>query len=242
MRGAPVVILLDVMLGEDSGVEICRQLKTRLREFVPIIMVTALSGTHDKIGGLESGADDYLTKPFRIEELNARIESMLRIKSRHDQVRSESLTDFLTNLPNRRALDLRLFEDCHRAFSCLMIDLDDFKAVNDQVGHVAGDRLLQEVAKFLRAGVGKNDFLARYGGDEFVLLTKWSPQNAKSLAEHIRKDMERKMMITCSIGGCEFPNKVVRISIDLVRTVDNLLFHAKKSGRNRVVWFEAEAQ
>src|SRR5690606_24882042 len=152
------LIVLFVMLDDMQAYEISRQIKNDDNlPFIPIILVTARDSTHDKVMGLDAGADDYLTKPINFPELEARVRSMLRIKRVQDELEEKnrelerlSISDGLTGLYNHRKIHSLLHEEFDRAqrtaekISVAMLDLGRFKAVNDTYGHPAGDKVLQE--------------------------------------------------------------------------------------------------
>jgi diguanylate cyclase (GGDEF)-like protein len=162
----------------------------------------------------------------------------------HTIVQSEALTDPLTGLPNRRAFDLRLAEEIRRSmryshnFSVLMVDLDEFKRINDTHGHLVGDRALREIARCLRYNVRDTDFMARIGGDEFCLiLPETKPGDEGSIAQKLReaaKDCQLTMPdsttenITLSIGAASFPLDATEPA-DLVSKADQALYREKKN-------------
>jgi two-component system, cell cycle response regulator len=245
----PDLILLDVVMPKVSGLDVCRKLKNTMQEFVPIIMVTAKADVKDKIEGANRGADDYLTKPFKIEELMTRITAMLRIKAQHDDLKKISLTDYLTGTYNRRFLQTRIKEEYSRAqrhgtpFTCLMLDLDNFKPINDKYGHAVGDKVLKHVVELVRKFIRPTDVFVRYGGDEFVLLLPETPlESARGLAERIRHSLETNRLVDgeniiqvgCSIGLGTFPGPDADESEDLLKKVDQMLYQAKKNGRNQI--------
>lgn len=254
LRNVPDLILLDVMMPKLDGMSVCKRLKALMGGFVPVIMLTALGSAEDKETGASQGADDYMVKPFKIEELITRINAMLRIKASHDEMRNTSITDFVTGMMNARYLQSRLLEECSRAgrtggaLSCLMFDLDNFKSINDWFGHQTGDRILKKVAGFLGEFVGKDDVAARYGGDEFVLVFPGMPaESATAMAEKIRKALEdkefvdgdAKVRVTCSAGVCTFPGVNLTSAEDLIGAMDSMLYSSKKKGRNKVTVYQA---
>src|SRR5947199_9277822 len=164
-RIVPDLILLDVMMPKMDGMEVVRRLKTNKNlPFIPVIMQTALDSTENKVEGLDAGADDYITKPINFAELEARVNSLLRIKALqsdlaarekelselNDKLRQISLTDGLTQIENRRSLEERLNEmwqhsvRLHEPIAIVMCDIDKFKSVNDNFCHQAGDAVLKE--------------------------------------------------------------------------------------------------
>lgn len=166
-------------------------------------------------------------------------------------------TDGLTNVFNRRVFENLITREFYRShryghpLSCLMIDLDHFKLINDNEGHLVGDQVLREVANLLKGSLRKTDFLARYGGEEFVIiLPEAGPTAAKLLAEKLRKAVESKIFdiegrtinvtisVGCSTYNEEFP---IENEEELVHRADEHLYQAKRNGRNRV-WTDLDAQ
>jgi diguanylate cyclase (GGDEF)-like protein len=249
LQDGPDLVLLDVGLPGLNGMEVCQRLKSELQTFVPVVLMTGRGDLENKLKGFRHGADDFLTKPFEMEELLARVNSMLRIKQLHDDMRTLSVTDALTGVYNRRYLQARLAEECQRAlrygagFSCLMVDLDHFKELNDTHGHPFGDEALKQVVGRVQKLIRKVDILARYGGEEFVLiLPGTSLADARSLAERIRLAVQQAPVVqdgtsaplTCSVGACPFPTDKIRDMEDLIVHLDAAMYHAKRGGRNRV--------
>jgi two-component system, cell cycle response regulator len=258
----PDLILLDVMLPDIDGYEISRRIKgdTAL-PFVPIILVTARDTTQDKVAGLDAGADDYLTKPIDFPELEARVRSMLRIKRLQDELEEKnrelerlSISDGLTGLFNHRHIHGLLNEEFERAvrtgsmLTVAMLDLDHFKAVNDQWGHQAGDRVLEQLADILRYNAREIDRLGRYGGEEFMaLLPGTDIEDGTVFVERVRRDVARRdfglgdgrtLRMTISAGLASYPDDRIHSPETIVRLADEALYAAKSGGRNRVVRFD----
>jgi two-component system cell cycle response regulator len=266
----PDLVLLDVMMPKVDGFEVARRVKAnRALPFVPIIMQTALDSTHDKVQGLEAGADDYITKPIDFAELKARINSMLRIKRLqealeererellevNERLRHMSQTDGLTGLDNRRHIEERLREmwehhqRLHEPLACVMVDLDRFKSVNDTYGHQAGDAVLKQLAQILKREAREIDRIGRYGGEEFMLLLPGTVlDSAVTFAERVRKEVEGhtftfeggSLRRTASFGVSAVSHPKIRDCEALVRAADDALYVAKETGRNRVVRFDSE--
>lgn len=253
----PDLLLLDVMMPKMNGLEVCRIVKSMANDsFIPIILVTVKGDIDSKVTGLKLGADDYLAKPFNPLELRARVASMLRIKALQDKINSKrrelealSVTDDLTHLYNHRAMQQRLRDEFRRAqrynepLSVLMLDIDHFKAVNDQHGHQFGDFVLQEMAKLMLNSVRQIDVVARYGGEEFlVILPKTHFSGSLTVADRIWRtvgshrftDGTHEHRLTVSIGISFYPNKNVISVEDLVAYADEALYQAKDEGRDRI--------
>jgi two-component system, cell cycle response regulator len=269
-RRPPDLMLLDVMMPEIDGFEVARRIKTNPQlPFIPIIMQTALDATESKVEGLESGADDYITKPIDFAELRARMQSMLRIKrlqealeererellEANERLRHMSQTDALTGIDNRRHLESRLhemFEHSQRLnepFSCVMCDLDRFKSVNDNYGHQAGDEVLKQFALILSHEAREIDRVGRYGGEEFMLLLPGTVLDAGvHFAERVRKAVEAhtftfqggSLKATASFGVSGWPHPRIEQCEGMVRAADDALYVAKETGRNRVVRFDSD--
>ena len=177
-----------------------------------------------------------------------------KTENEKSQLEKLAITDYLTGLYNIRYFYHRIDEEISRAqryklhLSCLMIDIDHFKKINDNYGHRAGDIVLTEFAHLLKKHTRKSDVLARYGGEEFiVLLPQTSPEAAVSKAETIRNFIEKhrfrgikgKNGLTVSIGISSFPARTIKNKEDIITAVDNALYKAKAEGRNRVVLYNS---
>jgi two-component system, cell cycle response regulator len=254
---APRLVLLDWVMPELDGPGVCREIRRhRERRYVYTILLTAKESKEDIVAGLESGADDYLTKPFNAEELKARLRTGQRILSLEDrlveareEMRFKATHDALTSLWNRGVIvDLlgRELARSSREKSCtaiILCDVDHFKLVNDTHGHAIGDDVLREVANRLVSSVRSYDFVGRYGGEEFlVVLNNCEPRFAIARAEDIRKTMadhpiqttDGKVEITISSGILLSREWGIRPVEELLREVDLALYDAKAAGRNCV--------
>jgi diguanylate cyclase (GGDEF)-like protein len=258
----PDLVILDVMMPVMDGLEACQLIKAdeAVRD-TPVIFLSARDETEVKVNGLSLGANDYISKPFKAEELLARVYVALRLKRERDQLRrraeeavqsaevaqERAMTDALTGLLNRYGLQHVLVREVaetrryNRPLSCLMIDLDYFKSVNDLHGHAAGDVSLQQVANVLTDNVRGSDIVFRYGGEEFlVLLPETELEGALSLAEKIRHaaysrsfgDGERIFPLTLSAGVATLWDH--ESGNDMIARADMALYQAKEQGRNRV--------
>jgi len=255
-REKPDLILLDVDMPEMSGFEVCRILKIDPDlNAVPIIFLSASVGTRDKVRGLDLGAMDYVTKPFDAFELRARVRAALRSKHMRDLLVQYTQIDPLTELWNRRALTERLGQEWARirrhggCLAVVMMDLDDFKEINDAHGHTAGDRLLCEVAGVLRRRCRQSDLPARYGGDEFaVLLPNQNIRDAARFAERcrgeiasIRPPIQDAVVRTTGTFGVADSRGAGDVE-EVIRRADEAMYEAKRAGRNRVAKAPEPAQ
>jgi diguanylate cyclase (GGDEF)-like protein len=252
----PRVAILDWMMPHLTGVEVCRLVRQRGHEpYTYIILLTVKDSTDDVVAGMEAGADDYITKPFNVSELQVRLRAGQRIVElqtdliqTRERLREEALRDSLTGLLNRRGIMNVLTRDCSRAarertpLSVLMIDVDHFKHVNDTHGHAAGDAVLQELAHRMLQMVRPYDVVARLGGEEFlVIVPGCDAPAAKVVAERVRQAVSASAVTlqggqiiptTCSIGIAvsQSPDPTV-----VTHAADVALYKAKQSGRNCVV-------
>jgi two-component system, cell cycle response regulator len=252
---APRLALLDWIMPELDGPGVCREVrKRREHEYVYMVLLSARESKEDIVAGLESGADDYLTKPFDAEELKARLRTGQRILSLEDrlveareQMRFKATHDPLTSLWNRVVvMDLlgRELARSNRENSCtaiLLCDIDHFKNINDTYGHRVGDDVLREVAHRLVSSVRTYDFVARHGGEEFlVVLNNCEPHFAVARAEEIRKNVglhpiqtaRGAVQVTISLGLLLSRDWGMRCAEELLHETDVAMYAAKGAGRN----------
>ncbi|KAF0190222.1 MAG: two-component system cell cycle response [Desulfobulbaceae bacterium] len=251
------LILTDYMMPEMCGDEVCKLVRQKPKlDQVPILVVSAFSEKELVLSFFKAGVTDYLYKPFIEEELIARVEIHLRARRYVKQVEElnkklEYLAsrDGLTGLYNRRYLQEALDREfalavrhCHE-FSCLILDLDYFKKINDSCGHAFGDLVLEEFAAILRIQSRKTDICARYGGEEFVvLLPHTNLESAAICAEkiraaaelHIYQDAQHSRQVCCSIGVASLKAHTPDNGDRLVDMADKALYQAKEHGRNQV--------
>ncbi|WP_031387647.1 diguanylate cyclase domain-containing protein [Desulfonatronum thiodismutans] len=249
----PDIILLDVMMPEMDGYEVCRRLKNAPEtKNIPVIFVTAKSSSEDETLGLNLGAVDYITKPFSIPVVKARVRTHVQLKARTEMLERLAMVDGLTGIANRRSFDQSLEHEWKRTsrnalpISVVMIDIDHFKAYNDNYGHGAGDICLQQVAKALRSVTQRPaDLVARYGGEEFAaLLPETDVQGAEMIASAMREAVSNLKLphehspiadhVTVSLGHATGFNEFEDSPRKLVDAADGALYKAKESGRNRV--------
>ncbi|KLO25097.1 GGDEF domain-containing protein [Marinitoga sp. 1155] len=195
-------------------------------------------------------ADDFILKPFDIEELNYRIELGLKKVKRIKELERLSLIDYLTGVYNRRAITDLLKKEIERSkrenkfFSVIMLDFDNFKSVNDKYGHDAGDEVLRKTVELIRQKIRYYDLIGRLGGEEFlIILSNISIENSLKVSERIRKAIEEnivyinghKIKITVSQGVSMFNGNK---NIDqLIKEADLALYEAKEKGKNKVILY-----
>lgn len=256
-KEAPDLAILDWMMPGMDGVQICRELRRRETEnYVYVLLLTSKDTKEDVVLGLESGVDDYLTKPFNSDELRARITAGKRIVNLQRQLlqvqevlRVKATCDGLTGLWNRTTIlellgkHLEKTSENGEPTAVVLADVDHFKGVNDTLGHQAGDAVLQEVARRLATAVRSYDAVGRFGGEEFlIVLPGRDTRTALAVAQQLRGSLadsaivipEGTIQVTISLGVASTDTVAVHMDT-LIRTVDELLYQAKTAGRNRAV-------
>ena len=248
----PDLLLLDVTMPGLDGYEICRAVQATGAVAPPVIFLTAHTQTAARVTGLDAGAVDYIVKPFEQAELIARVRAALRTKAVRDGLAAKAARDGLTGLLNRSELDGRAEEAVAlarrhgRALSCLMVDLDHFKQINDRYGHAAGDAVLREAARRIVASCRVSDVIGRYGGEEFLLLLpETRAEDAVIAAEKVRNvlastpiDVGRlSLPIRASIGVAAW-NASMATPACLYAAADQALYCAKELGRDRTEFFD----
>jgi diguanylate cyclase (GGDEF)-like protein len=248
----PDVIISDVMMSEMDGFEFCHRVRERLDcQLIPFIFLTCRDNISDKLGGLEMGADYYLTKPVDVSELSGIVQRAIR---RNELVFRLSDIDPLTGIYNRRHFDKRIQEEFQRSkrynsdLTVAMVDIDHFKNVNDEYGHLAGDFILQSLAKFIKNQLRESDVFCRFGGEEFMILMTETPvKNGLPVMERIKNDLAETihhfplddvdLRITISAGINMVENQTKSVQ-ELLENVDKALYISKNSGRNRVTLYQ----
>jgi len=268
----PDIILLDVMMPGMDGFETCRRIKENKQTAnIPVIFMTALDNVEDKISGFEAGGVDYITKPFQQIEVLTRINTHVRLRRKElelekalDEVirqqklfKKLSITDDLTGLYNRRHLNNILGQEFQRSkrhhndLSCLMLDLDHFKQVNDTYGHDFGDVVLRDFASTLKEFIRSSDYAFRFGGEEFLLvLPETDIQGAMQVGEKIRLCMSNKIItddtisttVKVSVGAASVHHNRPASKDDLIVLADKALYTAKMTGRNRVCAYDSQTK
>jgi len=266
----PHMIITDWRMPKMNGLELCRILRrTSTTQHIYIVMLTSCETDAELIQAFEVGADDFITKPFTPKVLEARIHSGERLiryqktishdreviqkyatqlTSANRQLQTMAMTDPLTGLPNRRSAMNRLASAVAETFrhgenlSCIMIDIDHFKKVNDTFGHESGDMVLKAVAATFHRKARMYDIVNRTGGEEFLVICPRSDLlESQQLAERLRIaiadlriDIEKTcIQVTISLGVATWQSEFVNGEA-LIRAADKALYKAKKNGRNRV--------
>lgn len=242
-ESSPDVILLDMMMPGMNGAQVLTELSgDPATRDIPVIFLSALSGTDDRVKGIERGAVDYITKPADPREFVARVGAAARTRARQLETRREVFGDSTTGLPDRRAFETRLMQETARArrlsapLTVLLIDLDQMEEINASYGSDFGNELLRGVASVLASTLRVSDVVFRYGGDEFAAILPDSDVGSGYLAaERCREAIARLHPevkgLTVSIGIAELPPG--RSSEELVAKAEIALFRAKESGGDR---------
>jgi diguanylate cyclase (GGDEF)-like protein len=269
----PDLVLLDIVMPEMDGYEVCRRIKaTAAGNRIPVIFVTVVDATQEKVRGFDLGASDYITKPFDIDEVKARIRTHLELtrlrrfledlvaqrtallEVSEEKYRFLLYRDPLTGLPNRALCAEMLGHEIQQAeragerFAVLYIDLDNFKTINESLGHSLGDRLLGEASERLRELVPEQDAIARVGGDEFIVIVRQDEGLpgpdlvAQGLIDRLADPFDldgRALYVGASIGIAMFPEDGTDAET-LQSHADAALHRAKDDGRGVLRFFSPE--
>ena len=253
----PHLLILDWMMPGMDGLEICRKVREQAKEpYTFILLLTSKGEQDDFVKGMEAGADDYVVKPFNHNDLRVRLKAGRRIVELNeellyvrDNLEKQATHDKLTGLYNRHFMVEILEKEFSRALrhqsdlSCLLLDLDNFKDVNDTFGHTFGDLVLREFSAGLEQNIRKSDISIRYGGEEFmVLLPNTGIAGAQNIAEKIRATCEKKRYddghnsttVTVSIGIASIKQHQLIDDKEIVACADKALYRSKAEGRNRI--------
>ena len=253
----PDLMLLDVGMPNIDGLSLCRKMKSmpRLRN-IPIIFITAKSEESDIVAGFEAGGNDYITKPFTIPELQVRVKTQLDLRQVHAQLQESvqryhalAIHDDLTGLYNTRylyqdlSIEIETTREADSALSLVFMDIDNFKNVVDNYGHLHGSLAIAEVADTIKELINEPAYGVSYGGDEFVIVLPATKKNkALEKAENIRAtiaatpylvNLQEPIHLTVSCGVATFPDDGDSIK-DILGLADKSLFAIKASGKNRV--------
>ncbi len=240
------LILLDLHMPGLNGIEICKILKeSRQGKEIPIIFISGQSEIYNKVEGFDVGCIDFITKPFDPLELLSRVKTHINLKLERDQLKEMALMDGLTKLYNHSFFHDRLSQEISKSkrhnlpLSIIMIDLDDFKLINDTFGHKAGDKALIKTSSTILRIIREEDIAGRYGGEEFaIILPNTEYQAAYKVAEKIRTSIKKikwtikDFGLTVSGGVYTLKNENVN---ELIEKVDMLLYKAKDKGKDMIV-------
>lgn len=249
----PDLILLDVELPDHTGFDLCRRLKEdETTRDIPVIFLTGSSETATKVHGFDLGAVDYVTKPFAVAELRARVRAALRMKRAQDMLKERVQLDVLTGLRNRAFFDERLDAEIatalrhRRSLSLVMVDLDHFKSLNDRFGHPFGDAVLQRVGDHVSRALRPTDAACRYGGEELALiLPEADVRGAECVARRLRDQIRglsfeargKRIVVTASFGVADLHGLAPEATLTAARLIDaadRALYAAKDAGRDCV--------
>jgi diguanylate cyclase (GGDEF)-like protein len=246
----PDLILLDLMMPKLDGFQVLELLHADpATTGIPVLVVSARHDDADKVRGLGLGAVDYVEKPYSVAELRARVARTAELLRAHRALLELAQTDPLTGLANRRAFDARLDAECKRArryqtpLTCVMVDMDQLKVINDELGHLEGDRAIKALTGILRQELRETDFGARYGGDEFVvLLPHTGAREGRAYAERVcarLRELQFRPGGRCvTLGACFGlacqPPGGRDGGEALLAQADQALYRAKRAGRGKV--------
>lgn len=256
---APPLVILDWMMPGMDGLEVCRRIRSRHQgPYSYVLLLTAKDDKQDVVAGLEAGADDYLTKPFDVDELHARVRAGKRILDlqaalihAQSDLQSAADHDSLTGLWNHGAILSVLKSELSRRqrtgspLGVIMADIDHFKKINDTHGHLIGDAVLQEVSKRLASIVRPYDAVGRYGGEEFLIvfpgcsvpdLLAGAERLRRCIADRSVETRAAQIPVTLSLGIASIdPGQQEILNCEVfLRRADDALYAAKSLGRNRV--------
>ena len=257
-RFSPDIILLDVIMPKKDGYETCSEIRALPEgKKTPILMITSLDKNYSIEKAFDSGADDYITKPINNLTLQKRVARLLQSEQYRKSQEMFASYDFLTGALNRRAFSEKIIEECYRSqrtkqtIGIILSDIDKFKKVNDNYGHLIGDFVLKEFTKRIRNNCREYDFIGRYGGDEFIVcLPNTNIQQSLIVAQRIREAILKQdfiyqdcnIPITGSFGvnALENFNSILEkkdsdhIIKEILEKTDVSLYDAKKNGRNQI--------
>ncbi|MEO7465240.1 MAG: diguanylate cyclase [Nitrosospira sp.] len=252
---APMLAIIDWVMPGMDGIDVCRLLRETVRNrYIYLIVLSSKQETHFAVEAMNAGADDFISKPYSVEELQARLRTGRRISELEQELRIKATHDSLTGLYNRGAIiDILQKAIAHHKrhdhpVSIIFADLDHFKQTNDNYGHQAGDEVLCEVARRATRLLRPYDSLGRYGGEELlVVLPECDAEGALVIAERLRSAIADQPVTTnfgviptsLSLGVALAERGASFQFNDLIRLADNALYRAKDNGRNCVKFAKA---
>ncbi|MEF9934038.1 MAG: diguanylate cyclase [Clostridium sp.] len=258
------IVVLDVVLPGIDGYELCKKIKASKR-IIPIIMLTSMENEECVIKALNSGADDYIKKPHNNQEFIARINVQLRtarlqkqlieknkeLEEANKLIKQLAITDMLTGAHNRAFIPEYIkhisseINDKKISLATIMIDIDNFKSVNDTYGHLIGDVVLKSLSNTCKAEVKDRGVVVRFGGEEFLIIIDKNPLIAQEIAESIRQQFEIScpcgFKVTISLGVCMEEIDKSNLINDFeksIKNADTMLYVSKRSGKNKVTMYK----
>lgn len=253
----PILAILDWMMPGYSGPQLSRLIRDQSAKlYTYIILLTARKDKESIVEGMDAGADDYLGKPYILDELAARIRAGKRILHLQEELvkaqealREEAMRDPLTHLWNRRTIfnrleaELKASQSTGKPVGIILADLDHFKQINDTRGHLFGDHVLLETVKAMQGAMRPTDSIGRFGGEEFLMIvpgcgfeeTIRAAERIRIAVESMRiRRGEESTQVTVSFGcTASIPTRNDSLEM-LLRTSDEALYESKRQGRNRV--------
>jgi diguanylate cyclase (GGDEF)-like protein len=250
----PALILLDAVMPGIDGFTTCQQIKDKGHTDIPVMMITGLDDDASVERAYEVGAIDFITKPIKWAVLKHRVKSVVAKVVAERKVQLLAYRDTLTSLPNRLLFADRLEQAvirCERSrtsLALMLVDIDDFKLVNDSFGHDAGDKLIKAVGKLISKSLRRADTIARLGGDEFAVIIEGidSPDDAISIADNLTTILEHNVRLddqetytSASIGISVYPDDG-KDARTLLKNADTAMFRAKENGRHCFQFYKPE--
>ncbi len=246
-RAPSTIIITDLRMPRLDGIQLIKRVKQKWTD-TDVIVITGYSRKFSYTDVIRAGASDFVQKPFNLDEIEAKLNRIIRERNLRARLMRLSVRDCLTDLYNRRFFDQRIKEEIERAtrqcypLFLIMLDLDNFKHINDMKGHRAGDEILRILARVLKRSTRNYvDTVFRYGGDEFaIIIPQATLEQAEHIAERVRLNYLKEKVegTSLSIGVASFDKDetgqgdLVNI---LVQRADEAMYAAKKAGGNRVV-------
>jgi len=250
----PALILLDAVMPGIDGFTTCQQIKEKGHTDIPVMMITGLDDDASVERAYEVGAIDFITKPIKWAVLKHRVKSVVAKVIAERKVQLLAYRDTLTDLPNRLLFADRLeqavirSERSHTSMALMLVDIDDFKLVNDSFGHDAGDKLIKAVGHLISKSLRRADTIARLGGDEFAVIVEGidSPDDAISIADNLTTILEHNVRLddqetytSASIGIAVYPDDG-KDARTLLKNADTAMFRAKENGRHCFQFYKPE--
>ncbi len=250
----PALILLDAVMPGIDGFTTCQQIKEKGHTDIPVMMITGLDDDASVERAYEVGAIDFITKPIKWAVLKHRVKSVVAKVIAERKVQLLAYRDSLTGLPNRLLFADRLEQAVMRSersrtsMALMLVDIDDFKLVNDSFGHDAGDKLIKAVGDLISKSLRRADTIARLGGDEFAVIIEGidGPEDAISIADNLTTILEHNVRLdeqetytSASIGIAVYPGDG-KDARSLLKNADTAMFRAKENGRHCFQFYKPE--